>query len=113
MLTMTRTSSSTSDSQVGHTVQSVIFCEHIIKSCALKISLLKTFISTVYFITKAIIPTLSADTGPQGWIVGSELLEDSFYISTNIRSECPAGIVGAFDSDNVSHDPDFSIECHR
>ena len=55
----------------------------------------------------------SADAGPQGWIVGSELLEDSYYITTNIRSNCPAGIVGGYDSDNVSHDPDFSIECHR
>ena len=55
----------------------------------------------------------SVDAGPQGWIVGSELLEDSYYITTNIRSDCPAGIVGGYDSDNVSHDPDFSIECHR
>ena len=55
----------------------------------------------------------SVDAGPQGWIVGSELLEDSYYITTNIRSDCPAGIFGAFDSDNLSHDPDFSIECHR
>ena len=54
-----------------------------------------------------------SEEGPQGWIVGSELLEDSYHITTNIRSDCPVGIVGGYDSDNASHDPDFSIECHR
>lgn len=52
------------------------------------------------------------DTGPQGWIVGSELLEDSYHITTKILSNCPAGISGGYDADNVSRDPDFTIQCH-
>ena len=86
MLTMTRTSSSTSDNQV---------------------------VDSVERLPRKLFQLFSTDEGPQGWIVGSELLEDSYYITTNIRSDCPSGIVGAFDSDNVSHDPEFSIECHR
>jgi len=51
--------------------------------------------------------------GPQGWIVGPQLLEDSFYITTqNDDSVCPGGIFGGFDSDNLSRDDTFSIECH-
>ena len=53
-----------------------------------------------------------ADTGPQGWIVGSELLEDSYHVTTKILSNCPEGISGGYDSDNVSRDPDFTIQCH-
>jgi len=45
--------------------------------------------------------------------VGPQLLEDSFYITTqNDDSVCPGGIYGGFDSDNLSRDDTFSIECH-
>lgn len=51
--------------------------------------------------------------GPQGWIVGPQLLEDSFYITTqNAVSVCPGGIYGGFDSDDLTRDDTFSIECH-
>lgn len=51
--------------------------------------------------------------GPQGWIVGPQLLEDSFYITTqNFASACPGGIYGGFDSDDLTRDDTFSIECH-
>jgi len=51
--------------------------------------------------------------GPQGWIVGPQLLEDSYYITThNSDSMCPGGIYGGFDSDDITRDDTFSIECH-
>lgn len=54
------------------------------------------------------------ESGPQGWIVGKELLEDSFYISTrNDQLDCANGIFGGFDRGQLdSYDPKFSIECH-
>jgi len=51
--------------------------------------------------------------GPQGWIVGPQLLEDSFYLTTqSTGSACPAGIFGGYDSDDTTRDDTFSIECH-
>jgi len=51
--------------------------------------------------------------GPQGWIVGPQLLEDSFYLTTQrTGSACPAGIYGGYDSDDTTRDDTFSIECH-
>lgn len=51
--------------------------------------------------------------GPQGWIVGPQLLEDSFYLTTqSTGSACPQGIFGGYDSDDTTRDDTFSIECH-
>jgi len=51
--------------------------------------------------------------GPQGWIVGPQLLEDSFYLTTqSTQSACPAGIFGGYDSDDTTKDDTFSIQCH-
>jgi len=52
--------------------------------------------------------------GPQGWIVGGELLEDSFYITTGqTQPSCPEGIVGGSSGGNQTDvDIKFSIECH-
>jgi len=51
--------------------------------------------------------------GPQGWIVGPQLLEDSFYLTTHsAHSACPHGIFGGYDSDDTTKDDTFAIECH-
>lgn len=54
------------------------------------------------------------DNLPQGWVVGPQLLEDSFYITTlNSNSQCPAGIFGGYESgETSSRDESFSIDCH-
>lgn len=54
------------------------------------------------------------DNLPQGWVVGPQLLEDSFYITTfNSHSHCPAGIFGGYESSETSsRDESFSIDCH-
>jgi len=52
--------------------------------------------------------------GPEGWIVGGELLEDSYYISTGQTTpECPQGIVGGRSGANGTNvDQSFTITCH-
>ncbi|XP_023338245.1 uncharacterized protein LOC111708953, partial [Eurytemora carolleeae] len=52
--------------------------------------------------------------GPQGWVVGGDLLEDSFYIATGQSTlDCPDGIVGGLYGENQTVvDEKFSIECH-
>lgn len=52
------------------------------------------------------------DEGPRGWLIGPQLLEDSFFLTTKQEgSTCPAGIVGAFDTSS-KRDDTFAIECH-
>jgi len=51
------------------------------------------------------------DSGPRGWLVGQQLLEDIFFLTTKQEASCPAGIVGAFDTTSEK-DHSFSIECH-
>merc|ERR1712210_178299 len=51
------------------------------------------------------------DSGPRGWLVGKQLLEDIFFLTTKQEASCPAGIVGAFDTTSEK-DHSFSIECH-
>ena len=61
----------------------------------------------------ALVFTLTDAGGPQGWIVGPQLLEDSFYLTTqSTQSACPAGIFGGYDSDDTTKDDTFSIQCH-
>jgi len=54
------------------------------------------------------------DDLPQGWVVGPELLEDTFYIQTlNNVSPCPVGIFGGYSSNDLSkRDNSFTIDCH-
>jgi len=52
------------------------------------------------------------DDLPRGWVVGPQLLEDSFFLTTNnFFKKCPNGIYGGFNSDN-SKDDTFEINCH-
>lgn len=52
------------------------------------------------------------EEGPRGWLVGSQLLEDSFFLTTKQEDgDCPNGLYGAFDTLNARDDT-FAIECH-
>lgn len=52
------------------------------------------------------------DSGPRGWLVGPQLLEDSFFLTTKQEDAvCPAGLYGAWDT-NSQRDETFAIECH-
>merc|ERR1712222_281582 len=51
------------------------------------------------------------DSGPRGWLVGQQLLEDVFFLTTKQEASCPAGIVGAWGTTNEK-DHSFSIERH-
>jgi len=51
------------------------------------------------------------DSGPRGWLVGQQLLEDVFFLTTKQEASCPAGIVGAWGTTDEK-DHSFSIECH-
>lgn len=52
------------------------------------------------------------EEGPRGWLVGPQLLEDSFFLTTTQEgSNCPAGLSGAFDTSS-DRDDTFVIECH-
>jgi len=52
------------------------------------------------------------DEGPRGWLVGPQLLEDIFYLTTKQEGpNCPSGLYGAFDT-NSDRDDSFAIECH-
>ena len=70
---------------------------------------LDSFICPLLFISFTSLET----GGPQGWIVGPQLLEDSFYLTTHsAHSACPHGIFGGYDSDDTTKDDTFAIECH-
>lgn len=52
------------------------------------------------------------EDGPKGWLVGPQLLEDTFYLTTTQEgSNCPAGLSGAFDTSS-ERDDTFVIDCH-
>ena len=45
-----------------------------------------------YFMVTKNIQLYAEDELPQGWVVGPQLLEDTFFITTlNLHSDCPAG----------------------
>ena len=50
-------------------------------------------ISQTYFMITNIYRQICAeDELPQGWVVGPQLLEDTFFVTTlNLHSACPAG----------------------
>ena len=53
------------------------------------------------------------DELPQGWVVSPQLLDEVFFITTKIFSNCPAGIYGGYPgAEDSDKDESFSVECH-